>query len=679
MRIHLRLIAVWALLPVAGFASGSEELRTEQQFKRAAEWTNVVPRVFVKARKVRIYFTNADEQLMFKAAWKRSRVAAQDLNYRAAELEFDASSPKIPSSGQWREARVLTRDESERFMRVAAEHLAPARPLHGVYCQYALGDLVLFRSGAGDVKLVRFEEKPENVTIDARLGRHELAEAVAKSIETDVRAAYPGNTSFVLTPTRAIGSRLVLIDFAAREAVALYAPQVSADPRHAAKLALTAANLASFAIVDNGWAFLKNPVSSLTRTLNQGLQWSVTLLGPRLRDRASTIPAVTNGPGMDLSDWERWLDQHTGMPRERGTVRLLPNGETFFPLIERRLAAAEQNIDIHVCIFDRDDVAARFADVLKQRATNVDVRVVFDRINSFGAGRTPPATPAPDGFIPPRKISAYLRNGSSVQVRPQLNPGFTADHSKVFLIDGRYAYIGGMNIGREYRYEWHDLMAEIEGPVVTSLQKEFDKKWAQTSLWGDCALAVEALRGSTVVSNIPPAADSIELRRLYTKTFDRQIRRAEMEAVKRARNHIYLQNAYLYDNGMIIALVKARLRGVDVRVIMPAENDFKIGHGSNLVTANYLLRHGVRVYFYPGMTHVKAMQIDGWTCFGSANFDALSLRLNREANLATSDSAFAARFKKEVFDTDFARCRELKESVPVGWNDHLGDVILNQL
>ena len=305
------------------------------------------------------------------------------------------------------------------------------------------------------------------------------------------------------------------------------------------------------------------------------------------------------------------------------------------------------------------------------------MKVVFDRLNSRGAAKAPPATPLPEGFDEPRQIKTYLRSGSEVHVRPMLNPGFTCDHSKIYLIDGRYAYIGGMNLGREYRYEWHDLMAEVEGPVVASLQKQFNKKWAQGSIWGDCALATESLCGDDVPA-AEPAADSIELRRLYTKTFDRQIRRAELAAIQQARNYVYSANPYIYDNGMIIALARARLRGVDVRVVMPAENDLLAGHRSILVTANYLLKHGVRTYFYPGMTHVKALLADGWVCFGSANFDALSLRLNREANLASSDTEFCERFKRDVFETDFAKCRESTEAISVGWSDHLADTLLNQ-
>jgi len=254
----------------------------------------------------------------------------------------------------------------------------------------------------------------------------------------------------------------------------------------------------------------------------------------------------------------------------------------------------------------------------------------------------------------------------------------TSDHSKVFLIDGRYAYLGGMNLGREYRYEWHDLMAEIEGPVVASLQSEFDRNWAHAGALGDLAFAQRVLCGKPPEPIVSIPLDSIQLRRLYTKTGQRQIRTAELESIGRAREYVFLENPYLYDNSIIVALVKARLRGVDVRVVLPSENDLSAGESSNLVTANYLLRHGVRVYFYPGMTHVKAMLADGWVCFGSANFNTLSLRLNQEVNLGTSDPGFAARFREELFETDFEKSYELKEPVTVAWSDHLADSILNQ-
>ncbi len=169
----------------------------------------------------------------------------------------------------------------------------------------------------------------------------------------------------------------------------------------------------------------------------------------------------------------------------------------------------------------------------------------------------------------------------------------------------------------------------------------------------------------------------IELRRLYTRNFSRQIRAAQLTAITRASSYVFAENPYLYSNEFLNALVRARRRGVDVRVILPDENDLAAGHRSNLVTANYLREQGVRVFLYPGMTHVKALLVDGWSCFGSANFDALSLRLNREDDMATSDPSFAARFRHDLFDVDFAKSRELQEKLPVGWEDHLADALLN--
>jgi len=122
--------------------------------------------------------------------------------------------------------------------------------------------------------------------------------------------------------------------------------------------------------------------------------------------------------------------------------------------------------------------------------------------------------------------------------------------------------------------------------------------------------------------------------------------------------------------------VRARNRGVDVRVVLPRVNDLKAGGRSNLVLANYLIGHGVRVYFYPGMTHVKALLVDDWACLGSGNLNHLSLRVCQEHNVASSDPAFAARLKKDLFEEDFSRSYELTEPVSIEWVDFLADLVL---
>jgi hypothetical protein len=468
-------------------------------------------------------------------------VAAQEFSYSGVTLKRDKSPPALPAAeSAWRELAVIDAAQSDRLLRAFAPSIVPPERGHGVYVQQALGDAVLFRDATGKVQLVPLDRKPADVTIDRRYSRHELASAAALFLEKELKATHPNESAFVLVWQRGERVRITFLDLKEHETLALF-PPAEDIPRGRPKLGGNLKTLASFAIVDNGWGFLKNPVSSLTRTIHQGVQWTGTFFEPRLRDRASAIPPLTtNAPGMDLIAWEQWLDQRF-TSRERGSLRLLFNGEGFYPQFERRVAEATNKMDIHVCIFDRDDVAVRMADLFKARSTNIKVRVVFDRLNTRGAGGSPPATPMPDGFVPPRSITSYLRESGEVRVRPLLNPGFSCDHSKVFIIDEHYAYIGGMNFGREYRYEWHDLMAEIEGPVVASLQRQFNKKWAQAGVWGDCGLAAETSCGATPRQQSTNSVEWIDLRRLYTKTFDRQIRRAELEAIDRARNHIFLE------------------------------------------------------------------------------------------------------------------------------------------
>ncbi len=676
-------LLVFLLLTVVGSAShafADDKVQTVERLRAALELEDLALRVFTKGDRVRLYFSSEGRHTMFKADWDRSRVNTHGFSYHMTTLQYDASPPSLTKTGKkWRETKVLAREGWEDLVKACVEDLAPSEPEHGLYLQLALGEHVLYRTAEGEIDAVAFAEAPPGITIDGRLNRIEFVAALANAIESDLRADYPEEEAFALVPLEDdLRNRIYLVDLANRRVVLMLAPQTGDDTRGGVRVGSNFSSLATFVLVDHGWAGLKNPVSSLGRAGNMCLQWSLGLFKPSLKSPRMDIPPVNTGPGMDLTEWEDWLDAHSGTARERGSVKLLIDGESFFPVFEKRLAEAAKGIDFQVCIFDRDDVAVRIADLLKQKSSDVEVRVIYDHSSSRMSGSTPPATPMEDGFVMPKSIHQYLKADSEVKVRPFLNPLMTSDHSKVYLIDEEYAYIGGMNLGREYRYEWHDLMAEITGPIVASLQGQFERHWAHAGTLGDLSFAAHVIFDKQPESVVPDQDDFIDIRRIYTKTGRRQIRRAVLESIKRARNHVFIENPYLFDRKVIVALAKARLRGVDVRVVFPSENNFPGGPGSNLVTANYFIRNGVRVYFYPGMSHVKVILADGWACFGSANFNTLSLRLNQEANVATSAPEFVTRLRKELFETDFEKSFELKEVVPVGWSDHLANSIVNQ-
>ena len=132
------------------------------------------------------------------------------------------------------------------------------------------------------------------------------------------------------------------------------------------------------------------------------------------------------------------------------------------------------------------------------------------------------------------------------------------------------------------------------------------------------------------------------------------------------------------DDLVVYELAKARRRGVDVRVIIAEHADDATMNLSNASTINVLLGAGVRVYRYPGMTHLKAAVYDGWACMGSGNFDKMSLQVNEELNLGTSDPDTVRRLVERVFMPDFERSQELVEPLPLTCTHRVAELVADE-
>jgi cardiolipin synthase len=218
-------------------------------------------------------------------------------------------------------------------------------------------------------------------------------------------------------------------------------------------------------------------------------------------------------------------------------------------------------------------------------------------------------------------------------------------------------------------------MMELRGPVVGVLSDEFERAWAHAGMMGDAAYLVSRLKpGSDVKEDI-----GFPIRVLHTRPGDSEIFRAQRAAIRNAQNYIVIQNAYFTDDAMLYELAKARRRGVDVRVILPLVGNHGPVNKSNVLAANAMLEHGIRVFLYPGMSHVKAAVFDGWACVGSANWDKLSFRTNKELNIATSHPEYVQDLMDRIFTPDFAQSVELTEPFPERWSDHLMEVVADYL
>jgi cardiolipin synthase len=397
-----------------------------------------------------------------------------------------------------------------------------------------------------------------------------------------------------------------------------------------------------------------------------------TVQMPALEDE---IPELNYAEPMDLVAFEKVLDKTTGTRSNTGKIKFLVDGDEYFCRLTTAVQNAEESIDIRTYIFDNDDYAVEFADLLKKKSEDTRVRVMVDGVGNMMAMQADPES-MPVGYQGPLSIRMYMERESDVKVRNITNPWLTTgDHTKTTIIDKKIAFVGGMNIGREYRYDWHDLMMEVSGPVVDKLQYESDKAWARASLFGDLANFVAFMKGKKEHAD----KDGYPVRVLQTRNFDSDIHKAQIAAIQNAQSYILIENAYFSDDRTLYELVQARRRGVDVRVIIPSKGNHGALNASNKITVNTLIKNGIRVYEYPGMSHVKAAIFDGWVSVGSANFDKLSLKINKELNLATSDPDTVQALLDQVFVPDMMASRELSKPVDITFATRLAEIAVDEL
>jgi cardiolipin synthase len=415
------------------------------------------------------------------------------------------------------------------------------------------------------------------------------------------------------------------------------------------------------------------PVSSIFRLLFVATDTVFVSAKPNylVSLQKTPIPELNDGPGMDLRAWESHLDRITGRESSKGTMDFLVDGEEFFTRLTDAITSADASISLRTYIFDNDDYAARIGELLKRRSNEgIETKVLLDGLGTIISTIEEQET-LPDDYSGPVSVRRFLEADSEVDVRQAPNPWLTGDHVKTAIIDKKIAFTGGMNIAREYRYDWHDLMVELHGPIVDVLQYEFGKAWAHAGFLGDFSYLV------TTLGRKPGSAENIgyPVRALFTRVDSPEIFRVQREAIRNSKKYVYVENAYFTDDAMLYELAKARRRGVDVRVIVPLVTDRGPITRNNALAANAMLEHGIRVFIYPGMSHVKAALYDDWACLGSANWDRWSFRINKELNIATSEPSAVHELKERVFEADFAASVELTEPFPERWSDYLIEIV----
>ncbi|HEY3864351.1 MAG TPA: phosphatidylserine/phosphatidylglycerophosphate/cardiolipin synthase family protein [Verrucomicrobiae bacterium] len=668
-----KLLAVCLIIVLTGCASPGPRSRYLGQIQPATE-TNLLAYCSGTSLDLRLPLRARDA--FAHASWAGRDSGTANYLHRYAVLDFDQEKRSARRSIVNKTNRLVIHYEKQwqQLLHRVFDGLAPAQPKHAVALLLQNQELAVFRDDKGDLHAVRLVNIPPGVVVDRTVNDTEFAAVALRLLEAGATSIDPKQTRFFFMTGE--DPAFVLVD--ARERMIVFLDYPSDPEQQTVPVWFAVRALNTLVVRSLLITAIKNPVTLVCRGFWHLGTSGAAAVDPSPGDPGKPPPPLSTGPPMDMASWETALDRMLPERRYKGRVDLLIDGDKFFPDFIESAAAAMRSVEVLVFIFDTDDYAVKMADLLKKRSSQIKVRVLLDDMGSLFAAQAMPESPMPPGFQRPASIRSYLRDGSMVHVRASANPWLTSDHRKCIIIDGREAYIGGMNIGREYRYDWHDMMAKVTGPIVGRLETDYRLAWAHAGPLGDLGYAWTWLfdRASTRKNAV---TNAIDLRPLRTSTGRTEIYRAQYEAIERSRSYIYIENPYFDDESCVRALARARQRGVDVRVIFPARNDSGLMQVCDSMVADDLVRNGVRVYAYPGMTHAKAAIYDGWACLGSANFDKMSLHVNQEMDIGYSDPAAVAKLKQQLFDKDFARSREIVQPGPSSWFDSVVKAFTGQL
>lgn len=369
---------------------------------------------------------------------------------------------------------------------------------------------------------------------------------------------------------------------------------------------------------------------------------SIPALNARLRD---VVPFAVSGA--------RWT-QGVFPPAVVGQVSVLCDGGAAFKAMEAEIAAAEAEIRALFYVWQADATGRRLANQLAQKArSGIIVRILVDAVG----GRPFLAAHAAELRAAGAEVASFGPLG--FLQAPILN---FRNHHKLLVVDGRVAFVGGMNIGDEYATDWHDLAFLLNGPVVQNLDEVFREDWFVTTGKNVAAMprvACESgdarLGGTATVIASGPERD------------ENRVHDAFFLAIVHAWQRVWIVTPYFIPSAAIMAALRsAAQRGVDVRIIVPRSNDVPLVGWASRSFFPEVMKAGAHVFEYqPRFSHAKAIVIDDdLTIIGSPNTDVRSFKLNFElacvidseslnnevANVLLADLAQSIELRLEAFE-----------------------------
>ncbi|HVJ60062.1 MAG TPA: cardiolipin synthase ClsB [Burkholderiaceae bacterium] len=324
--------------------------------------------------------------------------------------------------------------------------------------------------------------------------------------------------------------------------------------------------------------------------------------------------------------------------RSGNRLRLLVNGEEFFPAVFDAIRAAQREVLIETFILFEDKVGHELRDVLVDAGRRgVEVHLLVD---GFGASDL---TPAYIEALSTAGVHFRIFGPQRRFLGMRLNL-LRRMHRKITVVDGTIAFVGGINFSADHLGDFgpeakQDYAVEVEGPVVEDIHR-----FARAAIDPERGRWFRRRAHPAATPQVPAVggADAIFVPR-DNHDHPNDIERHYRVALRSARRRVLIANAYFFPGYRLLReMRRAARRGVEVHLILQGEADMAIVKTAAGLLYEHLLRGGVHVHEYcKRPLHGKVAVVDDeWSTIGSSNLDPLSLALNLEANLSIRDREF---------------------------------------
>ena len=311
-------------------------------------------------------------------------------------------------------------------------------------------------------------------------------------------------------------------------------------------------------------------------------------------------------------------------PHTNNRVTYYKCGSEFFPELYKCLEEAKEFIFMEFFIVHDGEVWSTISDILKRKAQE-GVKVIFLYDDMGCSGTISSRTPK---ILRKFNIECYKFH----PFRPILSGVYNnRDHRKIAIVDHKYAFTGGMNLGDEYaniieRFGyWKDTMIKIEGSAINNLIETFLQNYSL------CTYKVsdynkyltydyEKFDCSGYVMPFGDGPGGIDDALVGEQNY--------INILHYSKHEVYISTPYLVPTYELLnALRNTALRGVKVHLILPGIPDKKLVFKVAQSQFKFLLDSGVEIYIYKkGFNHMKTMLADEKLGFvGTINYDFRSL------------------------------------------------------